>query len=182
MTSATLGSETRLTEEQYFALPPTSERVELFDGKRVVTPAPNNTHQYIATKLTTAFDLAAEPRGLIVMATINLRLWQDTVPIPDLVIVTHAPSDETSDADAAVLVCEIVSPSKPSRDKVKKMRAYARARIPWYLVAEQTGDLHLYRLEGKHYVQHSVALQGETLHLTEPVEVSIDTTKLRLPK
>jgi hypothetical protein len=39
-------------------------------------------------------------------------------------------------------------------------------------------ELRLYRLDGGHYVEHAVAGKGETLRLTEPVRVDLDTERL----
>ena len=50
------------------------------------------------------------------------------------------------------------------------MHYYAAAGIPWYLLVEQeTGTLHLYRLDGDSYLEHSVTKPGDVLTLTEPV-------------
>jgi len=63
-----------------------------------------------------------------------------------------------------------------------KMHYYATAGIPWYLRVEQkTGVLRLHRLISRHYVEHAVAKPGETLSLTEPVNVTIDPAHLRAP-
>ena len=40
MTSAIFGRGSPMTEEEFFALGETSERVELFDGSLYLTPAP----------------------------------------------------------------------------------------------------------------------------------------------
>ncbi len=75
-----------------------------------------------------------------------------------------------SAGDREVLVCEIVSPSNASADKVLKMHYYAAARIPWYLLVEQeTGTPHLYALSGDHYVERAAAKPGDVLCMTEPL-------------
>ena len=87
------------------------------------------------------------------------------------------------DAGAVRLVCEIVSPSNASADKVLKMHYYAEAGIPWYLLVEQdTGALHLYRLADRHYVEHSVTRPGEVLRLAEPVAAEIRPEELLPPR
>jgi hypothetical protein len=54
---------------------------------------------------------------------------------------------------------------------------------PWteadYLALGETPDrLHLHRLEGRHYVEHSVTKPGDTLRLTEPVVAEISPEAL----
>jgi hypothetical protein len=44
------------------------------------------------------------------------------------------------------------------------------------------GKLHLYQLQGQHYIEHSITKYGEILHLFEPVNAYLDTTKLLPPR
>jgi Uma2 family endonuclease len=182
MTSAIFGRGLPLTEEEFLALGECPERVELFDGGLLVTPAPTPLHQYISRKLANALDVSTP--GLYVVEAVNVRLQPGRIPIPDIVVVTAAIDLKTPiiDADVVELVCEIVSPSNAAADKVLKMHHYAVAGIPWYLLVEQeTGALHLYRLAGSHYVEHSVTYPGTLLRLKEPVEATIAPEDLLPP-
>ena len=181
MTSAIFGRGLPWTEEEFLALGEYPERVELFDGSLLVTPAPTPRHQHISRKLANALD--ASGSGLYVVEAVNVRLQPGRIPIPDVVITRAIDFDELIiDADAVQLVCEIVSPSNASADKVLKMHHYAAAGIPWYLLVEQaTGALHLYRLAGSHYVEHSVTYPGTLLRLKEPVEATIAPEDLLPP-
>jgi Uma2 family endonuclease len=168
------------TEEEYLALGETADRVELFDGSLYVTPAPTPRHQTISGELYVALRLPARAAGLRVRQTVNVRLRPDRMPIPDLVISSPTdPDDPVVPADAVKLVCEIVSPNNASADKVLKMHYYAVAGIPWYLLVEQkTAALHLYRLDGDKYHEHSVTQVGQILRLIEPVVADIDPAQL----
>jgi Uma2 family endonuclease len=181
MSSAIFGRALPMTEEEFLALGESPERVELMDGSLLVTPAPTPRHQHISRKLANALD--ASTRGLQVVEAINVRLQPGRIPIPDIVILEMTDFDAPIvDAEAVHLVCEIVSPSNASADKVLKMHHYAAAGIPWYLLVEQeTGALHLYRLSGNHYVEHSVTYAGQLLHLEDPVKVSIAPEDLLPP-
>jgi Uma2 family endonuclease len=172
------------TEEEYLALGETPDRVELFDGSLLVSPAPGNRHQAIAGRLFAKLLPAAEVAGLDVIEAVNVRLKLDRIPIPDLVIADPVDLDAAAvDAGTVHLVCEIVSPTNPATDRVLKMHYYAEARIPWYLLVEQAPvlALRLLRLEHAHYVEHTVGRPGQPLRFTEPVSTEIDPADL-LPR
>jgi len=183
MTSAIFGRGLPMTEEEFLALGEFPERVELFDGGLLVTPAPTPRHQHISSELKFALRTAARQAGLFVHEAINVRLRQGRIMIPDVAITSMINFDAPIiDADVVRLICEIVSPSNASADKVLKMHHYAAAGIPWYLLVEQeTGALHLYRLAGSHYVEHSVTYPGTLLRLKEPVEATIAPEDLLPP-
>jgi Uma2 family endonuclease len=183
MTSAIFGRGLPMTEQEFLALGETSERVELFDGSLYVTPAPTPRHQHISSELKFALRTAARAAGLFIHEAVNVRLQPGRIPIPDLAITHKIDFDESVvDAEAVVLVCEIVSPSNASADRVLKMHYYAAAGIPWYLLVEQeTAALHLYELTGDHYAERSVTHVGEVLHLTEPLDARISPADLRPP-
>lgn len=171
------------SEAEYLGLGETPERVELFDGSLFVTPAPTPRHQLISGRLLVAMLPGADAAGLHVLEAVNVRLKAGRVTIPDLVITSDIDFDEAMiEAPMVRLVCEIISPNNASADKVLKMHYYAAAGIGWYLLVEQeTGALHLYRLDGAHYVEHCVARPGDTLRLTEPVRAEIEPSAL-LPR
>jgi Uma2 family endonuclease len=181
--SAIFGRRAPMTEEEFLALGEVPERVELFDGSLYVTPAPTPRHQNISRKLAAALDAGAEFAGLHVLEAVNVRLRHNRIPIPDLAIVGDIDFDElVVDASAVRLVCEIISPSNASADKVLKMHFYAAAGIPWYLLVEQEdATLHLYHLRGNHYVEHSVTKVGAVLRLTDPVAAEIHPERLLPP-
>jgi Uma2 family endonuclease len=183
MTSAIFPTGKPLTEEEFFALGETRERVELFDGSLYVTHVPAPRHQHISSELKFALRSSARSAGLYVHEAVNVRLEPRRIPIPDLVVTAKIDFDDlVIDAEAVLLVCEIVSPSNAATDKVLKMHYYAAAHIPWYLLIEQeTGTLHLHELVGSHYVTRSVTKVGDVLHLVEPMDATIVPEELLPP-
>ncbi|MEH0938893.1 Uma2 family endonuclease [Micromonospora psammae] len=180
MTAAVFDHEGPWTEEEYLALGETQQRVELFDGSLHVTPAPTPRHQNISGELRAVLRQPAREARLRVLEAVNVRLKPGRITIPDLVITGEIDFDEVNiEANDVRLVCEIISPSNAATDKVLKMHYYATAGIEWYLLVEQeNGTLHLYRRQGRHYVEQSVAKVGETLELTEPVRATIRPEEL----
>ncbi|MGH3662506.1 MAG: Uma2 family endonuclease [Micromonosporaceae bacterium] len=164
------------TEEAYFALGETRDRIELFDGSLIVTPAPSGRRQHASRKLANAVETPAAEQGLEVVEAVNVRLGTGRVVIPDLVIVPDV-DQPTFDAAEVALVCEIVSPSNAGHDRLLKYHLYAEAGIPWYLLVEpdsETLALTLFRLEDGQYVEHSVAKGGEPLRIAEPISVTLN--------
>jgi Uma2 family endonuclease len=167
------------TEEEFFALGETADRVELFDGSLYVSPAPSFRHQALSRRLANALDPAAKQRGLEVYEAVNVRLQPGRVPIPDLVLIQPVDPDglvvEAADVE---LICEITS-TNAAADRVTKMHYYSVAGIPWYLLVDPKGPtLQLYRLAGNTYVEETSAAPGTLLRITEPVTLTLDPASL----
>ncbi|WP_436520188.1 Uma2 family endonuclease [Actinoplanes sp. HUAS TT8] len=165
------------TEEDYLALGETIDRIELFDGSVLVSPAPGARHQHIARRLASLLDPGAEAAGLWVFRAINTRLQAGRIVIPDLVATPEA-GDTMADAGQVVLVGEVASPESAGNDRILKMMLYAAAGIEWYLLVEPEGDTvtsRLFRLTGDHYTEHA---GGERLVATEPFPFELDAEAL----
>ncbi|MBB4737367.1 Uma2 family endonuclease [Actinoplanes octamycinicus] len=184
MTSAIFTNGRPLTEPEFLAIGETPERIELFDGSLYVSPGPTPIHQHVSTRLAVRLIPAVEEAGLHLHEAVNLRLRPDRIPIADLVITTDIDYYElVIDSSAARLVCEIISPSNSTTDRVLKMSYYAEAGIPWYLLVDpRTGELRLYGISDGEYVLHATAEPGVPLQLTDPVRVAIDPAELLPPQ
>jgi Uma2 family endonuclease len=81
-------------------------------------------------------------------------------------------------ADVAFVV-EVVSPGNAAAERVLKMQLYALAGIPWYLLVQHAPlELKLFRLEGPHYAEHSMAVDGDIMRLAEPFPAEIVVDRL----
>jgi Uma2 family endonuclease len=172
------------SEDEYFALGETPNRIELVDGSLWVSPPPSKRHQHIALLLAMGLYAAAERAGLLVLQDVNLRLASGRILQPDVVVADTDDVGTTVEAAEAKLVAEVVSPSNAGTDRLLKPQLYAAAGIGWYLRVEQPQDsveLHLQRLDGDHYVPFVVVGPGQALASEEPFPFRIEVTSL-LPR
>jgi Uma2 family endonuclease len=178
VTAAIDGHRGPWTEEAFLALGETRDRIELFDGSLIVTPAPDVPHQQIARRIANRLENAADS-DIEVVEGINIRLKTGRIFIPDVVVAIDP--ELVTPAERVLLVTEVVSPGNAGNDRVLKFELYARAGIPWYLLAELNGSslsLALYRLDHGRYVEHAVAKSGESLILRQPMTVELDPAAL----
>jgi Uma2 family endonuclease len=183
MSVAVLEHPESWSEDEYFALGETSNRIELIDGSLWVGPAPSKRHQHIAFLLTMGLYAAAERAGLLVLQDVNLRLAGGRILRPDIVVADTDDFGTTVEAAEAKMVVEVVSPGNAGTDRLLKPQLYAAAGIGWYLRVEQPPDsveLHLQRLAGDHYAPAAVAGPGQSLASDEPFPFRLEVASLLL--
>lgn len=171
-------------EEDLLALPEGVQRYELLDGTLLVNPPPAVAHQRLSGQLFSALSAAETPEFLVVEA-VGVRLPNNTVFIPDVLVATRdiALPNESGILDPAdvALVVEIVSPGSRTTDRVTKPAVYARAGIPsfWRVELEDGPAIVAYRLDQGRYIEVATARPGERLVVERPFAVSIDPADLQ---
>jgi Uma2 family endonuclease len=149
------------TYEDLLALP---ENVvgQIIDGELIALPRPALRHARVATtvseQLGGPFDRGAGgPGGWLFLIEPELHFGKDVV-VPDVAAWRRERLAEVPDAPWLELapdwVCEVLSPSTASLDRVKKMRVYARERVALYWIVDPVAlTLEVFRLgEGDSYV------------------------------
>jgi Uma2 family endonuclease len=171
------------TEEDYLALPPGGPKIELVDGRLIVSPAARKAHQRLMQRLAVLLDAQAS-EDLAVAVELNLRVSPRKILIPDVVATYEDGGDIlVHDPRHVLMIVEVMSPSNCGEEWINKNRLYARAGLPWYLLVEideKDGNrptLILQRLESGHYVETARATCGQALELPEPLG-SIDPDSL----
>jgi Uma2 family endonuclease len=161
------------TEEEYLKLPSGGPKVELVGGSLLVSPAPGKPHQRLMRRFATLIEQSA-PDDLVVEIEINVRIDQDVILIPDVVVTSEIDDDVVvHDPKHVLLVVEVRSPTNRGEKWIRKYAFYAQAAIPWFAVVETEDEKRptviLQRLEGGTYIEFARATCGETLKLPEPL-------------
>ncbi|MCX4691413.1 Uma2 family endonuclease [Streptomyces sp. NBC_01408] len=173
-------SVVRLWEEMDW---PEGCKVEIIEGIVTVAPPPVNNHNLIAESVQRRL-YTVVPDDWGIHQTLNVAVpSRSGLYIPDLVVVPSEaiPTGENfAPAAAAELVVEITSRSNAVNDRVSKLKGYAAAGIPLYLLIDPhaTGSptIHLYGepSDGKYRLLHAGKF-GEAVHLPEPFDLTLDT-------
>ncbi len=159
---------------------------EIVDGELHATPRPAPRHAFAWTSLTGLIDGPYQhgrggPGGWWILGEPELHLAKDVL-VPDVAgwRRQRMPSiPETAFlAIAPDWVCEIVSPSTASLDRVKKLAAYAREHVAFaWIVDPLARTLEVLRLESGRWVMASVHAGSEIVR-AEPfgdIEFSLAT-------
>ena len=143
--TATVTAQGSATYADYWATPE-GERWELIDGVLYqMAAAPNIKHQIVSGVLGSHFDRHIEQRrlGFAFRAPCTLLLPGESAVEPDLFYVSAGRRQILSERACEGppdLVVEILSPSNPRHDLVRKRELYARHGIPEYWIVEPDAE------------------------------------------
>lgn len=154
---------------------------EMIDGEvcieTVVTSAHGNMVMTIASQLLSKW---------FVMTEVNTVYdgWHGTTYLrPDFSAADpsyRGTNHQEFAADEIILVGEVVSVSNPENDTHRKVRKYAQAGIPNYLIVNPIeGQCLLYSLpEDDHYRSRVESKFGDPVPIGAPIDTELDTTAL----
>jgi Uma2 family endonuclease len=171
----------RLTYADWLRFPDDGRRYEILEGELYVTPPPNVEHQRISRNLEfilLAF-LRRHSRGEVLDAPIGVRLGDEDVFEPDLVVVLREHSDRIGAQvieGAPDIVVEILSPGSARRDLGPKREKYREAGVPEYWIVDPaSSSVEVLALRDKAYVRHGVFKKAEVLRsaLLPELEVAL---------
>ena len=152
------------TYDDYAALDD-DNRYEIAGGKlELMSPGPNLIHQMISSEMAGVLRQTCELDYIILSAPLDVILSPKEVRQPDLILVRrdrmHILSKRGIEGPPD-LVVEILSPSTRRRDRIDKMKAYARYLVPEYWVVDpEAGALEQYVLTDVRYELVNI-YQGE---------------------
>lgn len=128
-----------VTEQEFLALPETTDRVELLDGEVFVSPSPSRRHQRVLLDLVAALHTwsRAHPPTAIGLAPQDVRFGPSRILQPDAFVVLAGLADDVSGPIDVVpdVVIEVLS-GRRSVDRITKRVVYAEASVPEYWVVD----------------------------------------------
>ncbi|MEQ4726131.1 Uma2 family endonuclease [Nonomuraea sp. B19D2] len=184
-TSAELPNVPRTARELFDVLPPLPGfRVEVIEGKLIVSPMGSPEHTWLAADLHDALLSLRRERG-----------WRGAPGGPSICI--EGPRDMLSPdyvltspdcprwgnellSSGLIMAAEVVSPSSVRDDREEKVRLYALGKVPVYLLIDQIAkcpSATVYSdIEAGAYRTIDSVSMGKPLYLPDPINFELDTS------
>jgi len=148
--------EQEVTYEAYAAMPDNGQRYEIFDGKlEMMSPGASATHQAISGTLMYTLMQSCKADYVVYHPPFDVILSEINVVQPDMMMVHRSRLGivtERGIEGPPDLVVEIISPGSRKKDKVVKLRTYAKFGVQEYWVIDSDArTLEQYRLSGESY-------------------------------
>ena len=167
MTTTNIQAGTRMSLEEFLALPEMEPRCELIDGVLYMAAFPIPDHQFLATVLAMYLGLQILESGLgIVLHEPGVVLSSNTAVGPDITVIR---SDRTGIIGPTVIdgapdiVVEVLS-SNRNHDLVTKRRHYEARGVPEYWILDGGNDsLTVLELVAGAYRERAALTSEDTL-------------------
>lgn len=173
------------TEDDYYNLPETI-RAELIDGQFYDMSAPSRVHQeilhFLDKKIGNYID-AKDGLCKVYPAPFAVKLFNDNQNIvePDIsVICDRKKLTDKGCTGAPDWIIEIVSPSNPDHDYIRKLNLYANAGVrEYWIVNPQKQTIHIYFFEERPFDIKRYTFQ-DVIKVNIYDDFSIDFSELKL--
>ena len=148
------GSDDSVLTYEDYRKTPDDQRYELLDGVLVVLPTPNIAHQRVlGDLLCELFDFLKDKELGEAFMRVAVVLSNTNVVEPDITFVSASRMKIVGVDNirgAPDLVVEVISPSNPERDLVRKRDIYARHGVGEYWIADPDArSIRVMALEGR---------------------------------
>jgi Uma2 family endonuclease len=164
-----------LIADDLAAIPDDGHRYELIDGTLIVTPAPSWRHQRaVARLLRTLMDAVTDDGLEVLAAPFDVRLADDTVLQPDVLVCRVADLTQRNLPVAPLLAIEVLSPSTRLVDLNLKRARYEAAGCDSYWVVDPTEpSITAWALRDGAYVEVASVAGGELFSAARPFPVAL---------
>jgi Uma2 family endonuclease len=164
---------------------PEGNRYQIVHGSLLVSPAPNVPHCRVTTTLDRLLDRQAPSRFYVSAAGFGISIrGGDSYLVPDVVVLRRSalaiPAPAILPPDV-LLVVEVLSPSNPNNDRVKKRHEYAEAGIPHYWIVDRDAETLtvLSLADGtQDYVESAVVRIGRRWQSEVPFPLTVDLAEV----
>ena len=175
-------TKTKLTYDDYAALPNDGWRYELLAGELYMNPAPSPMHQRVSKRLQRQLEAFFEENrlGEVFNAPVDVIFGQHDVAEPDIVVVSDPSQISRRGLEGVpALVVEVLSPSTRAYDRTIKLRRYLELGVRSYWILDpEARHLICQHPQGDRYVV--VAEGRDRDRVTDPAwpELAIDLADL----
>jgi Uma2 family endonuclease len=144
------------TYEDLFHLPDDGKRYEIVDGELYEMPAPNPEHAAAVVNLILLLAPVVKALGgRIFTAPIDVFMFGADPVQPDIVVLLASQAGlltRRGVEGAPSLLIEVLSPTNPEHDRIRKRELYARAGIgEYWLVSPEAASIDVLTLTGRTY-------------------------------
>ncbi len=170
------------TFDDYQALPDEGYCYEVVEGDLLMSPAPGTRHQDVSIRLASAIfrHVSDTNAGKAYAAPCDVMLGWATIVQPDVLFISSGRLDIVGPAyvdGPPDLVVEIISPSDPDHDRVRKHGLYERHGVREYWIvdpAARTIDVFVLEVGGYRQVIHAGAGDVAASNVLAGFQVAVD--------
>jgi Uma2 family endonuclease len=168
-----------LTADDLESMPEDGHRYELIDGTLIVTPAPARRHQRAVGELYLLLRQTCPASLEVLLAPFDVKLAEDTVLQPDLLVTRRSDTTERNLPAAPLLALEVLSPSTGHIDLSLKRARYEVARCPSYWVVDpEEPALLVWELRDGSYVEVARVAGEASFTASLPYDVTVSPARL----